>query len=167
MDRGLEDITGHDSQAPSGGERVHEGSGPYGCSMAFRAADIRGLTFDERLPLYAWLEDADFGGQIVWRGGKTARADALWGIHLANKSWREGDVRVGYAQVADPAYLARIGTLPLSFLAGTMLRNVAANAVRALASEPYIDRRVRLKGNLIAVTDVLRGRIDPQRMTQL
>jgi hypothetical protein len=48
-----------------------------------------------------------------------------------------------------------------------MLRNVTANMVRALASEPYVDRPGRLKGNVVALGDILRGRLAPERVTQL
>lgn len=166
LDEAMERLAPHDASRYCP-DAIHEGFGPYGCNMAFRFDHIRGLAFDERLPLYAWLEDSDFGGQIVRRGGRTARADALWGIHLGNKNGRERGVRLGYAQVANPAYLLRKGTLPAGFLMSTVLKNVAANMARAFRSEPFIDRPGRLKGNLIAISDVLRGRSDPQRMTAL
>lgn len=153
--------------APAGPRALRPGFGPYGCNMAFRAAAIRDLAFDERLPLYAWLEDSDFGGQIVRRGGRTARADALWGVHLGNKAGRERGVRLGYSQVANPVYLARKGNLPLGFLAGQMLRNMGANLMRAAASEPFLDRPGRLRGNLLALGDALRGRLDPGRVLDL
>lgn len=145
----------------------HEGLGPYGCNMVFRTMAIRGLAFDERLPLYGWLEDSDFGGQVARHGGKTARADALWGVHLGNKTGRERGLRLGYSQIANPLYLARKGTLPLPFLVNLMLRNVAANMLRSVAPEPYVDRPGRLRGNLIALADVLRGRLAQERVTQL
>ena len=42
---------------------------PYGCNMAFRLSAIDGLRFDERLVLYGWLEDRDFGANSckAWR----------------------------------------------------------------------------------------------------
>lgn len=146
---------------------LDESFGPYGCNMAFRAAAIRGLAFDERLPLYAWLEDSDFGGQIVRAGGKTARADALWGVHMGNKTGRERGVRLGYSQIANPIYLARKGTLPVSFLFKQMARNVAANLLKFFSSEPGIDRPGRLRGNLVALRDALLGRLAPERVTRL
>jgi hypothetical protein len=39
--------------------------------------------------------------------------------------------------------------------------------VKSLRSEPWIDRRGRLKGNLLAMFDVLRGRSDPRRILDL
>ena len=170
LDTALAAVTERDAAGPAtelGAGTLHEGFGPYGCNMAFRFSAIRGLAFDERLPLYAWLEDSDFGGQIVRRGGRTARADALWGVHLGNKAGRERGIRVGYSQVANPLYLAGKGTLPRRFLAGQVLRNVASNLAKSIASEPFIDRPGRLKGNVLALSDALLGRARPERVTQL
>lgn len=152
--------------APPGACALHTGFGPYGCNMAFRGAAIAGLAFDERLPLYAWLEDSDFGGQVA-RRGLTARADALWGVHLGDKTGRERGVRIGYAQVANTAYLMRKGTLSVRFLADLMARNMAANLLRSIRPEPFVDRRGRLRGNLIALGDLLRTRITPERAASL
>ena len=67
---------------PSGPTRFDESFGPYGCNMVFRAKAMTGMAFDERLPLYGWLEDADFGARLK-RRGRMGRADTLWGVHLA------------------------------------------------------------------------------------
>ncbi|GJE15939.1 glycosyltransferase family 2 protein [Methylobacterium marchantiae] len=163
---GLRVVTEEDGHGEDGDDGLHEGIGPYGCNMAFRTSAIAGLGFDERLPLYAWLEDSDFGGQVA-RRGLTARADALWGVHLGNKTGRERGKRVGYSQVANSVYLMRKGTLPVPFLGKLMARNVAANVVRSLRPEPYIDRRGRLAGNLTALLDIARGRISPERTAKL
>lgn len=148
----------HSANSPA----LHEGFGPYGCNMAFRASAIDGIAFDERLPLYAWLEDSDFGGQVA-RRGRTAKADALWGVHLGIKSGREKGRRVGYSQVANAVYLMGKGTLPVRFLARLMARNVVANVVKSLWPEPYVDRRGRLVGNVLALVDLMLGRIAPER----
>ena len=153
--------------SPELSSTLDESFGPYGCNMAFRVSAIRGLEFDERLPFYAWLEDSDFGGQIRRAGGKTARADALWGVHLGNKTGRERGIRLGYSQIANPIYLARKGTLPVPFLLRQMTRNFAANLLKALAPEPHVDRPGRLKGNLVAVRDALLGRLAPERVREL
>ncbi len=145
---------------------VDESYGPYGCNMAFRTAAIGGLIFDERLPLYAWLEDADFGERVRARG-RMGRADALWGVHLGNKTGRENGLRFGYSQIANAAYLTAKGSLPLKFTARRMAGNLVANALGALAPEPFIDRRGRLRGNLLALADVARGRLTPERILTL
>jgi hypothetical protein len=44
---------------------------------------------------------------------------------------------------------------------------VFRNVTRAVAPEPYIDRRGRLRGNLLALRDVLRGDLRPERIIEL
>ena len=84
-----------------------------GCNMAFRYSALRNIHFDERLPLYAWLEDADFRGQAE-RYGHVIRAEALSGVHLGHKQGRGRGVTLGYSQIANALYLATKGTVPLS-----------------------------------------------------
>jgi hypothetical protein len=140
--------------------------GNMGCNMAFRASTLRGIEFDERLPLYAWLEDADFRAQVEQRGS-ILRADVLWGIHLGHKMGRGRGLTLGYSQVANAAYLAKKGTVPLSHLIKTGGKNLISNTVRSLWPEPYVDRRGRLQGNLLALADLARGRITPERILEL
>ena len=96
-------------------ERFAYGSN-VGCNMAYRYAAIHDITFDERLPMYAWHEDSDFRGQVE-RRGLFARADDLWGVHLGHKQGRGSGVTLGYSQIANAVYLARKGTVPSRFLA--------------------------------------------------
>jgi GT2 family glycosyltransferase len=140
--------------------------GPYGCNMAFRGAAIRDLRFDERLPLYAWLEDRDFGEQARKRGG-LGKAAALWGVHMGAKAGRSPGLRLGYSQVANTAYLAAKGTLTRSVARRMILGNIAANCIKSVVSEPWCDRRGRLRGNLVALADALRGRMAPERALEL
>ncbi len=153
-------------EAPPASPMLHEGIGPYGCNMAFRAERIANLRFDARLPLYGWLEDSDFGAQAARRGA-TARAEALWGVHLGHKTGRVPGVRLGYSQIVNPVYLTAKGTLPGAFSARLMAGNVLANMARALRPEPFVDRAGRLRGNLIGLGDVLRGRVTPERAASL
>ena len=46
-------------------------------------------------------------------------------------------------------------------------RNIAANLARSFYPEPWIDRHGRLKGNLLALMDLLRGTASPARILQL
>lgn len=154
-------------EAPTSGAGLRDGFGPYGCNMAFRYSAIADIAFDERLPLYGWLEDADFGGRIR-RRGRLAKAEDLWGVHLGHKSGRARGVTLGYSQIANVIYLARKGTLPIAFLAKIAIGNLLANLLRALRPELYVDRRGRLLGNLMALGDVLlRGRVTPERAAEL
>jgi len=137
-----------------------------GCNMAYRYAAVRDVSLDERLPLYAWHEDSDFRGQAE-RRGKFVRADALWGVHLGHKQGRVPGVTLGYAQIANAVYLAKKGTVPAKFLATVACKNLLVNGLRAIRPEPFVDRRGRLRGNMIAIGDWLRGRLAPERVLEL
>jgi GT2 family glycosyltransferase len=154
--------------SPSPGNAVFPYYGAYGCNMIVRLAAARdnGLGFDENLPLYAWQEDIDFSRQLA-PYGRVVKAEALVGIHLGAKRGRVSGVRLGYSQVANPIYLARKGTLSLSFAGQTLAKNLLANVGRLYRHEPYIDRPGRLKGNMLALLDLVRGRLHPQRVLQI
>lgn len=140
--------------------------GNVGCNMAYRNSAIGSIRFDENLPRYAWLEDSDFRGQVE-RKGHFAKALDLWGVHLGHKQGRSSGVTLGYAQIANSVYLARKGTVPKSYIAKVTIRNLAANTLKSIAPEPYVDRRGRLKGNLVALADLVRGRMNPNRILDL
>jgi GT2 family glycosyltransferase len=142
--------------------------GAYGCNMVVRLAPVRdhAIRFDEALPLYAWQEDIDFSRQLAARG-RVVRSPALTGVHLGVKRGRQSGVRFGYSQIANPVYLMRKGTVSLSFGGPTIMRNIAANVARVIWPEDHIDRRGRLKGNLLAFADVLRGRLHPRRILEI
>jgi GT2 family glycosyltransferase len=143
-------------------------AGTYGCNMAFRMAAVRlhGIRFDENLPLYSWQEDNDFSRRLG-RHGQVMRLGGARGVHLAHKSGRTSGRRFGYSQVANFVYLMRKGSLPAGYAVGHILRNVAANLVHAARPEPWVDRRGRLRGNILALADLLRGCCDPRRITSL
>jgi GT2 family glycosyltransferase len=140
----------------------------YGCNMAVRLAAVRAAQcrFDERLPLYGWLEDVDFSRQLA-REGRIAKMDAARGVHLGVKQGRQSGVRLGYSQIANPIYLSRKGTCPWSRTLRQMSRNVAMNLARSLKPEPYVDRAGRFAGNLKAIRDLMTGRLDPERILEL
>jgi len=145
---------------------IKDNVSPYGCNMAFRVAAIGDLRFDERLVLYGWQEDTDFGARIASRG-RCISSDALWGIHLGSKGGRSPGRPLGYSQIVNPRYLVAKGTMrPLKAieLAG---RNLAANAVRSLRPEPNVDRLGRLYGNLVGLWDIAMGRCRPERAGEL
>lgn len=140
----------------------------YGCNMAFRLAPLRqhGIRVDEQLPLYAWYEDIDVT-RALGRHGSILRLAGARGVHLGSKSGRVAGNRLGYSQVANPIYLARKGTFPWSHAIPSAARHVAMNALRSFAPEPHVDRFGRLKGNLVALLDLLRGRAHPMRIMEL
>jgi hypothetical protein len=142
--------------------------GAYGCNMAIRLAPVheRGLRFDEALPLYGWQEDIDFSRQLA-PFGRIVKSDALSGVHLGVKGGRTSGVKFGYSQLANPLYLARKGTMSFSFAARTISRNLVANVMRFPRPEVHVDRRGRLRGNLLALDDMVRGRLNPKRIIEL
>lgn len=140
-----------------------ENYSPYGCNMAFRVSMIEGLKFDERLVLYGWLEDRDFGATLANRGAKLVKVGAALGVHMGVKRGRVSGIRLGYSQVVNPLYLRRKGTMRFNQVVRHMFRNMASNLVKSARPEPYIDRAGRLRGNMMGLLDVLRGRLTPER----
>jgi GT2 family glycosyltransferase len=163
------DLVAKEDAKRTGSGQIRESIGygsNVGCNMAFRGSAIAGIAFDERLPLYGWLEDADFRSRIE-KGGRFVRSEALWGVHLGHKKGRGRGVTLGYSQIANAAYLARKGTVPKSYLARLAARNMLANLAHSIRPEPFVDRRGRLRGNLLALADVMRGRVTPERILEL
>jgi glycosyltransferase involved in cell wall biosynthesis len=140
----------------------------YGCNMCLRLAPVRehGLRFDETLPLYGWYEDWDFSCQMASFGSIVHISNAC-GVHLSTKVGRITGARMGYAQVANPIYLARKGTFPwskvLKFIVGPCLKNL----VCSLAPEAHVDRLGRFCGNITAFRDLLAGTLNPAQMADL
>jgi hypothetical protein len=142
--------------------------GLYGCNMAYRMKPIRdrNITFDEMLPLYGWQEDIDFSVRIG-AYGRIVMSPELLGVHLGIKSGRTSGIRFGYSQIINPVYLMRKGSMPWRHAVKLMSRNIAANFGRSFSPEPWIDRRGRLRGNILALSDIARGRIRPGRILEL
>ncbi len=140
----------------------------YGCNMAVRlaAAEHHGVFFDEDLPLYGWLEDVDFSRALA-RHGRSVQVFGARGVHMGVKSGRQPGLKLGYSQVANPAYLASKGTLAHWRAALQIGRNLTANTLGSLKTGSAIDRRGRLKGNLMALRDLMRGRASPLRILKL
>lgn len=140
--------------------------GLYGCNMVFLARAIGCIRFDENLPLYAWQEDIDFGSQVS-KNGSLVKTDAFAGVHLGIKSGRTSGVKLGYSQICNPIYLARKGTMSWSHALKVSSQNFIMNHIKSLYPEPWIDRLGRVKGNWIAVIDVIRRIDDPKRILSL
>lgn len=147
-------------------EPVYNG---YGCNMAVRLEPVRrhGLAFDEKLPLYAWLEDVDFSRQLA-PFGRIVKSGRLRGVHLGTKSGgRSPGRRLGYSQIANRVYIMRKGNMSLRGALEGSIENLASNLVKSAFPEPWTDRRGRLAGNLLALWDLVRGQLDPARILKL
>jgi GT2 family glycosyltransferase len=140
--------------------------GAYGCNMVVRLAALPGARFDENLPLYGWLEDLDYSARFA-AVGRVVRCGLCVGVHLGVKSGRVPGARFGYSQIANPLYLVAKGTMARRAALTMAAKNIIANTIRSLAPEPYIDRRGRLKGNLLALRDIAMGRGHPTRVLDL
>jgi GT2 family glycosyltransferase len=141
----------------------------YGCNMAVRLAPMRehGVRFDERLPLYGWQEDVDLSRRLA-AYGSVMQIEAARGVHLGVKLGRSSGVRLGYSQVANPLYLsAKRSGYPFRRAISHIVRNMAMNVARSTWPETYIDRRGRLLGNVLALRDLVTGRMIPERVLDL
>ena len=151
-------------QAPAA--PVQGGDGLYGCNMAVPGRILVDTRFDEGLPLYSWLEDADFSIRLK-RRGMIVYAPACRGVHLNTVGGRIGGVRFGYSQIANPVYLTRRGSMPAGVTLKLVAQAFTANVYRCLRRRPGVDHPGRLRGNLRAVWDMARRRDAPDRILQL
>lgn len=157
-----------EASRPPPAEGVEDVYGAYGCNFGVRLAAVRQrrVRFDEELPLYGWQEDIDFSRQLA-PFGAIVISNRLRGVHLGVKHGRTSGVKFGYSQIANPIYLIRKGTMSMRFGSRLMLRNVCANVLRSAWPEPWVDRLGRLRGNLLAFLDLLRGTLHPRRIMDL
>lgn len=153
---------------PAEGASLFDQHNAYGCNMCMRLAPLykHELRFDEKLPLYGWLEDVDFCRRLA-RHGRVVKNSRLIGVHLGVKGGRTSGVRFGYSQVANPLYIWRKGSTRLLWTLRQMGRNLLANFRNVLFPEPWVDRRGRVRGNMLAFLDLLRGRLDPCRILEI
>lgn len=160
-------VEAHDNRADAGAldpTRISHRFGLYGCNMVYRTTAIGSLRFDEQLPLYAWWDDLDFGGRI---DGELVNTTAFWGVHCGEKSGRDPNARrLGYSQVTNPIYMVRKGTVPAAYALRKLSSHILINHARALRPEPWVDRRSRAAGNWLAIVDIARGRVAPERILE-
>lgn len=169
-----EEISRTDADALLAGSRSEDSSGQwsrsrelYGCNMAFRTQMLVATPFDERLPLYSWLEDHDVARRLL-TVGVLARTDDCVVVHRGTKSGgRTAHLRLGYSQVMNPAWFHRKGSFPLWLVAHETLFRCGKNLIRAAGGPESSWRRRRLEGNLLALADIVRGRRTPERILEL
>lgn len=141
----------------------------YGCNFAVRWRAVRDLRFEERFPLYGWLEDLDYSGQVRRRGG-LARLEAAKVVHRGVTSGgRTQHIRMGYSTVANPAWMVRKGTLSLGSALVKAGRPMLRNLLGLLLPGEREWRLQRIRGNGLAVGDLIagRGRARPERILEL
>lgn len=138
----------------------------YGCNMAFRGVFAKDNRFDENLPMYGWQEDYDYSSRAAKMGVLVYTYSAI-GVHLGASNGRTSGVRFGYSQIANPIYLVKKGTMPMSKLRTLMSRNIISNVFRTVTFCQKRDYRGRLYGNLLAFKDLLTGKCHPTRINEL
>jgi GT2 family glycosyltransferase len=148
--------------------------GLYGCNMNVRRRWLAVEKFDEVLPLYALGEDCEYGFRLA-RHGKVGGSARCRVAHLATRTGRISEVGVGYAQIINYLYFVgkdvgfprwatwweRLVGLPASNLRHYLFPGGDRRGGAA------IDRKGRLRGNLLAWRDVLRGQIDPRNLLRI
>lgn len=168
FDDGLNIVRADKPEAANGHLTLEPRVNAYGCNMAIRLEPVfrHKIEFDERLALYGWLEDVDFCARLHVAEPETriVLCPALRGVHLGSKSGRQSGLRLGYSQVVNPLYIARKGAAPSLYVLKYIFRNFAANLVKSVAPEPYVDRAGRLKGNFLGLKDVILRRDDPAKI---
>lgn len=139
----------------------------YGCNMAFSDTVIRNVHFDENLPLYAWQEDHDYAGQAR-KFGRVIYFPNCRGVHLGTQSGgRMHGLPFGYSQIANPIYLMRKGTMEPKWTFKFVTRALISNTLHSLGRTKQVDYRGRLRGNVTAIVDLLRRRLNPRTILSL
>jgi len=146
--------------------------GFYGCAMNIRRRWLDVEQFDERLPLYAVGEDCEIGFRLSRHGfiGGSARCPVA---HLATRSGRLSEVGVGYAQIINFLYFANkgVGFPKISTYFEKLVRLPLVNlfflSFPFLDGKNHVDRKGRFRGNLLAIFDVLQGKIEPMNLIQV
>lgn len=138
----------------------------YGCNFAVRRPLLAMERFDERLPLYSWLEDEDLSQRLSRHGTLQVVLDCTC-VHLGTDSGgRTNHKRLGYSLVTNPVYLWRKGSITARRTAWLVLRPLVGNLLGLLGHD-RVDRLDRLRGALLSAIDLLRGRVTPERITTL
>lgn len=144
-------------------------SGVYG-SYTVRKSMFDGLCYDERLVLYGLLEDADFGINLK-RRGKVMCSTSLVAVHLMYPGkTRANHMRYGFSQVMNPFYLSRKHGKYLPFsevVKNHWVKGVPANLIGSIYGADRGIRWQRFKGNLVAFSFLIRGRVLPEYATNL
>jgi GT2 family glycosyltransferase len=139
----------------------------YGCNMCVRFDVAVAEPFDERLPLYSYMEDVDFGTRVR-RHGHIGYYYGSLAVHLRTSEGRVSHRALGFSEVMNPAYLASKGTLPrLHALSNFIIKKPLSNLARLITGPERVQRRERFIGNCIALRHMLAGRLDPGQVSKI
>jgi len=158
-------------------EASHDASPPitrpldygYGCNMMVRASVALRNRFDEKLSLYAWLEDSDFSYHCTRAGSPPVANQSARCVHLGWRAGRISGTKMGYSQIINPLYLwkkARVFSLR-HIVVQYWARCFVANCIGVIWGDPQDDRLNRLLGNMLAAWHLIKGRCDPMMINEL
>lgn len=139
-----------------------------GHNMFVSTEIARMVGFDEKLPLYGLYEDSDFVVRCKHHGQAVRNLEARM-VHLRVVSGRINEVRLGYSQFANAWYLVKKGVWATRVAWRVWATQLVSNLLKSCVarSEHLVDRRGRLRGNLSALSDLFRGRLDPENILTL
>jgi GT2 family glycosyltransferase len=145
----------------------------YGCNMVIRRALLNYETFDENLPLYSYGEDYDLSIRLE-RYGIVGRFWGCVGVHLETPGGRMQEVQRGYSFVANNWYFLKKGVIHRPFpIAWTRFwlicvgKSLWQSLRKLLKGDRSLDWSGRVKGHLLALQDIFRGRCHPRRIEEI
>jgi GT2 family glycosyltransferase len=144
----------------------------YACNAVIRAGPLRETMFDENLPLYSYGEDYDLSMRLK-KFGRVGRLSNAVGVHLQTQTARISGKRYGYAMIANNWYFIQKGVThiaaPWNYLRFVVIvvNRLIVNFRSALSGEVQRDPWGQIKGNLLALVDILSGRSSPKRILDL
>jgi GT2 family glycosyltransferase len=145
----------------------------FGCNMIIRRAILNYETFDENLPLYSYGEDYDISIRLE-RYGLIGRFAGCVGVHLETPGGRVREVLRGYSFVANNWYFLKKGVTHLPFLMAwarfwwvCVVKSIWIDSWKLLKGDRSLDWGGRVKGQFLAVQDILIGRCHPKRIEEI
>lgn len=145
----------------------------HGCNMVIRRGVLNYEKFDENLPLYSYGEDYDLSIRLE-RHGLVGKFDGCIGVHLELPGGRVREILRGYSFVANNWYFLKKGVMHLPrrwawirFWSVCVGKSLFTSLWHLLKGDRSIDWSERLKGHLLALHDILRGRSSPERITKI
>jgi GT2 family glycosyltransferase len=145
----------------------------YACNAVVRAKPLRKTLFDENLPLYSYGEDYDLSLRLK-EFGRVGRLSNAIGVHLKTTASRVSGTRYGYAMIANNWYFLQKGVCHIAapwsyarFVFIIVLKRLCVNLGNALSGRLQRDPWGQIRGNLLAVADIMSGRSSPSRILEL
>jgi GT2 family glycosyltransferase len=145
----------------------------YGCNMIIRRAVLTYETFDENLPFYSYGEDYDLSIRLE-QYGIIGRFAGCVGVHLETPGGRVREVLRGYSFVANNWYFLKKGVMHLPRLKAWVRfwvicfgKSTLTSVWNLLKGDRSLDWGGRLKGQLLALKDILQGRCHPGRIKKM